>query len=371
MSGETGWKIINDWRMECWICFISTDLARKLERRPTKDAHGGHNSERMNMKERWRLTRLGFNDLDHNRLACERADERYTQWVREKEAEWKLAREQLKRQYEYFYESQRKYLDSIARRRGFRWDRGRLGERECDEARELGRAWTHMTEVELALGDLCVESEFTRERCRRYKWALLVRYGFDESYRSLWWEDPAIVTSVRLKWETGRLLAADPSWLTDSVDPSSTRGRLIIQTYWSDNAGWRGVRYWCAEPELPQYWHGNIKKVKDTQDLPPPTPALYSSQAAVLSRAESDEPVGHLTVPELSARIIKLWGGILPPSVTASDLYNEWLSYFIQGNHDYGVVHAWVSALREWLRQDWQSAEELAECCAHVESDKA
>ena len=33
----------------------------------------------------------------------------------------------------------------------------------------------------------------------------------------------------------------------------------------------------------------------------------------------------------------------------ASDAFYQWLGYFINRKHDYGIVHAWISALREWV----------------------
>ena len=67
---------------------------------------------------------------------------------------------------------------------------------------------------------------------------------------------------------------------------------------------------------------------------------LNVSQGVVRSMGESDVPVGALGITKLSSKIHRLWGGILPPSVTASPLYNEWFTYFIELNHDFGIVHA-------------------------------
>lgn len=74
----------------------------------------------------------------------------------------------------------------------------------------------------------------------------------------------------------------------------------------------------------------------------------------VLTQAESDARVGALSLDELHALILRLWGLPLvynlfssPGHITGHDSvrYAEWLSYFIEYDHCFGVVRAWAAAL--------------------------
>jgi len=106
-----------------------------------------------------------------------------------------------------------------------------------------------------------------------------------------------------------------------------------------------GVSYWCRCPQVPDAWRKRTGRRF----------ALHGSQAVVLTTPEIDARLGSESVAGLSQRIERLWGGILRESVFASELFQEWLSYFIKHNHDFGIVHVWVSALREWLRRHWST----------------
>lgn len=121
---------------------------------------------------------------------------------------------------------------------------------------------------------------------------------------------------------------------TDSIEPTSDLGRLVIL---GRDTPSESERYWCASPGEPHSW-----KKLDRRSLLP----LFECQSAVLSAEESDEPVGNLSLGELSDRIWDLWGGMLPMAMTTCAVYTEWLTYFIAQKHNFGVVHAWVGALR-------------------------
>lgn len=114
-----------------------------------------------------------------------------------------------------------------------------------------------------------------------------------------------------------------------------------------------GFRYWCARPETRESWQSDESTLWGLFDLP-----FRISQAVVLSDQESDIPVGAFDLTTLSAQVTGLWGGLLPPSLLDSNVSKEWLSFFIQHNHDLGLVHAWVSAVREWLRVYWGNPRE-------------
>jgi len=106
--------------------------------------------------------------------------------------------------------------------------------------------------------------------------------------------------------------------------------------------------YWCALPEVPDSWrtgqyasatnaytHGSFPLFESQAVV-----LIFESQAVVLTESEIDATVAGDSVARLSGRIKRLWGGILPESVFASELFGEWLSYFIKHNHDFGIVHA-------------------------------
>jgi len=115
-----------------------------------------------------------------------------------------------------------------------------------------------------------------------------------------------------------------------------------------------GFRYWCANPETPEFWQTVPTRLWQSDESTSP---FRISQAVALSDEESDIPVGAFNLTTLSAQVTMLWGGLLPPSLLDSDFSKEWLS-FIQHNHDLGLVHAWVSAVREWLRVYWTNPRE-------------
>ena len=143
------------------------------------------------------------------------------------------------------------------------------------------------------------------------------------------------------------------------VAPEEGQGRLVLldvgrpneAVSWSiyklQTEGLGGLSYWCQCPQVPGAWR---KRTGDCGF------ALFESQAVVLTPSEIDARMGSETVASLSRRIEQLWGGLLPESVFSSDLFYEWLSYFIKHNHDFGIVHAWISGLREWLRFQWHMA---------------
>ncbi|RPB25478.1 hypothetical protein L211DRAFT_83904 [Terfezia boudieri ATCC MYA-4762] len=75
--------------------------------------------------------------------------------------------------------------------------------------------------------------------------------------------------------------------------------------------------------------------------------------AVVLTEAESEATVGHMrSSQELLAHIESFWGMGLVESNTDSwrRIFNEWLDYFREHNHTYGVVHAWVAMITTWPR---------------------
>jgi len=131
------------------------------------------------------------------------------------------------------------------------------------------------------------------------------------------------------------------------LDAGRPNEALSWSIYKLQAEGFGGLSYWCRCPHVPGAWRKRMGGCEF---------ALFESQAVVLTTSESDELVGSESVASLSQRIERLWGGILPESVFASDLFREWLSYFIKHNHDFGIVHAWVSAVREWLRFQWHMA---------------
>ncbi|KAF8422278.1 hypothetical protein BGX38DRAFT_595667, partial [Terfezia claveryi] len=72
----------------------------------------------------------------------------------------------------------------------------------------------------------------------------------------------------------------------------------------------------------------------------------WSVWAVVLTEAESEATVGHMkSSQELLGHIESFWGVGLVGSI-----FNEWLDYFREHNHTYGVVHAWVGMITTWPR---------------------
>lgn len=143
---------------------------------------------------------------------------------------------------------------------------------------------------------------------------------------------------------------------TESLEATRGANRLVILTADGREDGSKSARYWCTFPQDPRSWlrtphfqHENEILGGRGWDAVP----ILESQGAVLSPDESDRPVGDLSLPDLLQSIHELWGGLLPVSVTTSKIVTEWLTYFIAQNVDFGMIHAWVSALREWLRRHW------------------
>jgi len=172
----------------------------------------------------------------------------------------------------------------------------------------------------------------------------------------------SMIAADKREEDQGRLV------LTNAGRPDETG---LWNTYKLQARGLGGLSYWCRCPNVPDAWR-KLKRAGDHGY------AVFESHAVVLTTLEIDAIVGSETVAGLSQRVEQLWGGILPESVFTSELFHEWLSYFIKHNHDFGIVHAWVSALRERLRyrsarvyvtKDWDMRLGLAGPSAYVDNE--
>ena len=118
----------------------------------------------------------------------------------------------------------------------------------------------------------------------------------------------------------------------------------------------------------PQDWRGKLNAELPSYKQPRSGPGEWCSPsdleafrqhysrsmwAVVLTEAESEATVGHMqSSQQLLAHIESFWGVGIAESKTESwrRIFHQWLDYFREHNHTYGVVHAWVGMTTTWPR---------------------